>query len=151
MRALSIVVLLLLLAAPAAAEQRLRMLPPADGESLRPPMRTYATPEIHPPRTRYVRSQAVYKLPDGLRGIATRDRRLSELCRRGAFVQKIDGFFWARAGDRRYGVAFGSGYNLVDAQSQRAPGKVYFFEDQDSRCSVHVADQRSVAGLYIGP
>lgn len=151
MRALSIAVLLAALAVPAAAEQRLRLVPPAVGDALHPPMRTYATPEFHPPRTQYVRSQAVYKLPDGLRGVATRDARLSELCRRGAFVQRIDGFYWARAKDRRYGVAFGSGHNLIDAQSQRAPGKVYFFEDQDSRCSVFIADQRSVTGLHIGP
>lgn len=151
MRALSIAVLLALLTAPALAEQRLRLVPPSDGHTLFPLMRTYGTPQFHPPRTQYVRSQAVYRLPDGLRGVATRDRRLSQLCRRGAFVQKIDGFYWARTTDRRYGVAFGSGYNLIDAQSQRAPGKVYFFEDQDSRCSVHVADQRAITGLYIGP
>lgn len=151
MRAPVLALMFALLAGPALAEQRLGLVPPTDGPSLRPPMRTYGIPEIHPPRTQYLRSQAVYKLPDGLRGIATRDRHLSELCRRGAFVQKIDGFYWARAADQRYGVAFGNGTNLLDAQSQRSPGKVYFFEDQDSRCSVHVAEQRSVSGLYIGP
>ncbi|NYZ10955.1 hypothetical protein HL658_00210 [Azospirillum sp. RWY-5-1] len=151
MRVPFLALLLALLAGPGLAEQRLGLVPPSDGTSLRPPMRTYGIPEFHPPRTQYRRSQVVYKLPDGLRGIATRDRRLSDLCRRGAFVQRIDGFYWARAADRRYGVAFGNGTNLLDAQSQRAPGKVYFFEDQDSRCSVYIADQRSVSGLYIGP
>ena len=111
-----------------------------------------AIPQDHlQPRIRRTESRAVYNLPDGLDGFATIDRELSRLCQRGAFGQEIDGFYWARTRDRRYGVAFSGGANLVDPQKRRQRGKAYFFDGQDSRCTVLVGDQKKLSRHYIGP
>lgn len=140
---------LLLLPAPdAAAEQRLR-LERTDPEHKAALMRPVIVPQTHPPRTDFVRSRAVYKLPDGLGGLAKLDQRLSDLCRRGAFMQRMDGYFWARAKDRRYGVAFPTGDSLIDPQNRRDPAKVYFFEEQDSRCAVYIGDRQKLMPNYL--
>lgn len=103
-----------------------------------------------PPRLRYADSRMVYRLPDGLKGLATLDRTLSQLCQRGAFIQKSNGYYWAVSPGRSYGVAFSGGANLDDAQNRRQPGKVYFFLGQDSRCSVYVGDQAKLMPHYVG-
>ncbi|WP_372395435.1 hypothetical protein ABMY26_09385 [Azospirillum sp. HJ39] len=137
-------------AAAAGAEQVLRTDRTAPGH-LRPPFRAYEPPPPgHGPRLLRTESRAVYKLPQGIDGLAMPDPDLSRLCRRGAFLQKIDGFYWAAAPDRRYGVAFSGGANLIDPQNRRQPGKVYFFRGQDSRCSVWVGDQARLMPNHIG-
>ncbi|MGQ9370053.1 hypothetical protein [Azospirillum sp. ST 5-10] len=108
-------------------------------------------PPALPPRTRFVRAQVVYRLPMALSEVADADPALSRLCRRGAFVQEANGFYWARTPQRSYGVAFSGGANLIDPQNRRRPGKVYFFQDPDARCTVWVADQARVMSHYVGP
>lgn len=108
-------------------------------------------PPVLPPRTRFERAQVVYRLPMALPEIADADPTLSRLCRLGAFVQETNGFYWARTPQRSYGVAFSGGANLVDPQNRRRPGKVYFFQDPDARCTVWVADQARVMSHYVGP
>ncbi len=120
-------------------------------DQLREPFRDPITPQYIPPRVPVVRSQAVYSLPDGLAKLAEPDETLSELCRRGAFVQEVDGYYWARTKNRRYGVAFSSGHNLIDLQNRRKPGRVYFFDKQDSFCTVYVGRQSRLMKHYIGP
>ena len=118
---------------------------------LRPPFRAYEPPPPgREPRPRRTESRRVYALPQGLKGLATFDRTLSHLCQRGAFVQEIDGLYWAATPEFRYGVAFSGGANLVDPQNRRQPGKAYFFRNQDSRCSVWVGDQAKLMPHYIG-
>jgi len=103
-----------------------------------------------PPRLQHSHSRMVYRLPNGLDGLATVDRTLSRLCQRGTFVQTSDGFYWAVTPGRRYGVAFSGGANLEDPQRKRESGKVYFFLGQDSRCTVYVADQAKLMPHYVG-
>jgi hypothetical protein len=101
---------------------------------------------------RRIESRAVYNLPKGLAGLAKEDPKLSHLCLRGAFLQHQDGYFWARAPERVYGVAFSGGANLIDLQSRHKSGKVYFFENQGtSKCMVFVGDQAKLMPNYIGP
>lgn len=120
----------------------------SDADHVRPPASMpEPLPQI-PPRTRFTRSRIVYSLPDGLKGFATFDRALSHLCQRGAFGQKMDGYYWAATPERRYGVAFPSGANLDDPQKQAQAGKVYFFDGQDSRCSVYIGDQSKLMPHY---
>ncbi|GAA4258256.1 hypothetical protein GBZ26_17140 [Azospirillum formosense] len=141
--------LLVLLAVPAAADPM--RVERTDPGHLRALNRSFLAPEVIPPRTRYVRSQAVYNLPKGLDGLTRYDAALSRLCQRGAFGQEMDGFYWARTPDKRYGVAFSGGANLSDPQNKRKTGEVYFFEGQDSRCNVHVGDQAKLMPHYVGP
>ncbi|MBP2300619.1 hypothetical protein [Azospirillum picis] len=150
-RAATVLILAGLLALPAVAgAQEVLRTERTDPRHLRPPFGAGEQPPLPSPRTLHTESRAVYRLPDGIKGLAVLDRTLSHLCNRGAFLQKIDGFYWAAAPDRRYGVAFSGGANLVDPQNKRQPGKVYFFRDQDSRCSVWVGDQAKLMPNYIG-
>ena len=150
MRALILASAVLLTALPATADAPLRA-ERTDPDHLRPLDRTVTRPEFIPPRTRYQRSQVVYNLPDGIKSVATFDRTLSRLCQRGAFIQEMNGFYWARTPERTYGVAFSGGANLVDPQNRRAPGKVYFFDGQDARCTVWVGEQAGLMEHYVGP
>lgn len=139
-----------LLPAAAGAQEVLRTDRTEPGH-LRPPFRAYEPPPPgHEPRLLRTESRAVYKLPNGLNGFATRDRTLSHLCQRGAFLQQIDGLYWAATPDYRYGVAFSGGANLIDPQNRRQSGKVYFFRNQDSRCEVWIGDQAKLMPHYIG-
>ena len=141
--------LLMLLALPAAAEpMRVERTDPVHLHAL---SRSYFPKQTIPPRTRFVRSQAVYNLPKGLDGLTRYDATLSHLCQRGAFVQELDGLYWARTPDKRYGVAFSGGANLSDPQNKRKTGQVYFFDGQDSRCDVYVGDQARLMPHYVGP
>lgn len=144
--------LLVLLLLPAAADaQEVLRTDRTEPGHLRPLFRAYEPPPPgHEPRLRRTESRAVYKLPDGLKGLATLDRALSHLCQRGAFLQQIDGLYWAATPDYRYGVAFSGGANLIDPQNRRQPGKAYFFRNQDSRCSVWIGDQAKLMPHYIG-
>ncbi|MCW2243383.1 hypothetical protein [Azospirillum canadense] len=149
MNGLAVVALIMLAAAPALADPvRVERTAP---DHLRALMQPPVVPkEILPPRTRFTRSQAVYSLPKGLDGLAKFDPALSHLCQRGAFLQESDGFYWARTPDKRYGVAFSGGANLVDPQGKRQKGQVYFFDGQDSRCRVYVGEQARLMPNYIG-
>lgn len=139
-----------LAAGPAAAASQLRM-DRTSPDHLRPPTPPLSVPEVIPHRTRFLQPARLYTLPDGLAGLATVDETLSRLCRRGAFVQQTDGYFWAQTKDRRYGVALADGINLTDAQNRRQPGKVYFFENQDSsRCTVLVGDRQRLEPFRAG-
>lgn len=150
MKAIAAVPLLLaLLAAPAAADPM--RVERTDPNHLRALNRSSLPQDVIPPRLRYVRSQAVYNLPKGLDGLTRYDAALSRLCQRGAFGQEMDGFYWARTPDKRYGVAFSGGANLSDPQNKRKTGQVYFFDAQDSRCNVYVGDQAKLMPLYVGP
>ncbi|MFL7901277.1 hypothetical protein ACJ41P_09105 [Azospirillum argentinense] len=140
---------LALLAVPAAADPM--RVERTDPGHLRALNRSSLPPEVIPPRTRYVRSQAVYSLPKGLDGFTRHDAALSRLCQRGAFGQETDGFYWARTPDKRYGVAFSGGANLSDPQNKRKAGEVYFFDGQDSRCKVYVGEQAKLMPHYVGP
>ncbi|WP_207458378.1 hypothetical protein [Azospirillum sp. SYSU D00513] len=136
---------------PALAQGDPMRVDRTDPAHLKAPLRGYDQPEHLEPRVRRTESRAVYSLPDGLDGLASYDKALSRLCQRGAFGQKVDGFYWARAKDRRYGVAFSGGANLLDPQNRRQPGKAYFIEGQDSRCKVYVGDQALLSKHYIAP
>ncbi|WP_448204810.1 hypothetical protein [Azospirillum sp. sgz302134] len=150
MRALAATALVLLAALPSAAADPMRV-ERTEPDHLRALNRPFIPKEVIPPRTRIKRSQIVYKLPKGMEGIAKFDAGLSHLCQRGAFIQESDGFYWARTPDKRYGVAFSGGANLVDPQNKRKPGTVYFFDGQDSRCAVYVGDQAKLKPHYVGP
>lgn len=141
--------LLMLLAMPAAADPM--RVERTDPSHLRALNRSSIPKEVIPPRTRFVRSQTVYNLPKGLDGLTRYDSALSHLCQRGAFGQELDGFYWARTPDKRYGVAFSGGANLSDPQNKRKTGQVYFFDGQDSRCEVYVGDQAKLMPHYVGP
>lgn len=106
---------------------------------------------LSPPRILYAPARAVYKLPKGLDGLAAYDKALTQACMAGTFQQMSDGYYWAVTPGRRYGVAFSGGANLEDPQNKRQPGKVYFFLDQDARCSVYVGDQAKLMPNYIPP
>jgi len=148
-RILALMGVLMLAAIPAAAEMlRLEQTRP---DHLRGFNRPLIQPERVVPRTRIIRSQVVYRLPTDLREVATLDPALSHLCRMGAFTQETPGFYWARTPQRTYGVAFSGGANLDDPQKKRQAGKVYFFDDQDSRCSVYIGDQAKLMKSYVGP
>lgn len=148
MRRLGAGLLLLLLAAPALAEQQPERTDPDHQRGI---LNLYVTPQPPPPRTRIRRAQVVYRLPEDIRELAKPDPALSELCRRGAFIQEVNGFYWARTPKRMFGVAFSGGANLVDPQKRRKPGTVYFFENPDGRCRVWVGDQAKLMPHYVGP
>ena len=149
-RLVALLLIAVLLPAAAGAQEVLRTDRTEPGH-LRPLFRAYEPPPPgHQPRLRRTESRAVYKLPDGLKGLATLDRTLSHLCQRGAFLQQIDGLYWAATPDYRYGVAFSGGANLIDPQNRRQHGKAYFFRNQDSRCSVWIGDQAKLMPHYIG-
>jgi len=149
MRALAALAAALLAAGPAAAER----LPPerTDPDHLRGRPSPYEAPQPGLPPTRHVRPTTVYRLPGEMREFAVLDKELSRLCQRGAFTQATNGFYWARTPGRSFGVAFSGGANLYDPQKKRAPGKVYFFENADIRCTVWVADQAALMPHYVGP
>ncbi|MBP2231082.1 hypothetical protein J2847_004393 [Azospirillum agricola] len=146
------VVLALLAGGLAAGGVAAGDVPPTDWPSSQrhEEYRVHPPRQFVPPRMRYTHSRKVYVFPNGLDGLATLDRTLSHLCQRGAFIQSSDGFYWAVTPGRRYGVAFSGGANLEDPQQKRQAGKVYFFHNQDSRCTVHVGDQAKLMPHYVG-
>ena len=150
-RRLAFPLLVVLLFPAAAGAQEVLRTDRTDPGHLRPLFRAYEPPPPgHEPRPRRTQSRAAYSLPAGLKGLATLDRTLSHLCQRGAFLQQIDGLYWAATPDHRYGVAFSGGANLIDPQNRRQPGKTYFFINQDSRCEVWIGDQAKLMPHYIG-
>lgn len=108
-------------------------------------------PEIIPPRVRFGQSYRVYSFTDPIYKVARADNTLSRLCRRGAFIQQMDGMYWAQTPDRRLGVAFSGGANLDDPQNRREKATVYFFDKQDSYCTVYAARQEAVMDRYVAP
>lgn len=140
--------LLALMAMPALAEEQPQRTDPGHQRGI---LNLYATPQPPAPRTWIKRAQVVYRLPKDLPEMAKLDPKLSHLCRRGAFIQESNGFYWARTPTRTFGVAFSGGANLVDPQNKRTPGKVYFFDQPDGPCGVWVADQAKLMPHYVGP
>ncbi|WP_448189938.1 hypothetical protein [Azospirillum sp. sgz301742] len=132
---------------PAAAREPLRTEPGHMHGMIEP----YVTPQPGLPRTQHIRAQVVYRLPKGISEMATRDATLSHLCQRGAFIPEKSSFYWAHTPDRAYAVAFSGGANLTDPQKKRKPGKVYFFDLADARCTVWIGDQAKLMAHYVGP
>lgn len=146
----TLVMILLAASVPsAAAAERLR-LDQTDPAHQRAINRPVIVPPSIAPRIRYDQSTPVYSLPDGLDRLAKADRALSDLCQRGAFNQRMDGYYWARTKVRRYGVAFENGGSLIDPQNRRKPGNVYLFSHDNGRCTVYVAELQTLQPHYIG-
>lgn len=139
---------LLLVSLPALAEQQPERTDPAHQRGI---LNLYVTPQPPLPRTVTRRAQQVYRLPNELKAMATLDAKLSQLCRRGAFVQETNSFYWANTPGRSFGVAFPAGTSLLDPQNKRKPGKVYFFDEPEGRCEVWVGDQAKLMPHYTGP
>jgi hypothetical protein len=83
----------------------------------------------------------VYAIRDRVRDFAQVSADLSEACRRGRFIQRLNLLFGVRsADDRPIGVAYGSGVNLHDPDRRSKLDLVYFFDRQDtSLCRVWFA------------
>lgn len=134
------------LALPAQAEG-LRLDRP-DADHLPPQTPPPVDPIPLPQYPVRVRPRIVYSFKDKLIDWAAEDKVLSHLCRRGAFVQTQDRFFWARTSERSYGVAFLNGGSLIDMQKKAKPQLVYFFEDQDGDCHVYVSNIAKLMPYY---
>lgn len=122
-----------------------------DQGHLLPKLRERLPAEVIPPRTRFGQSYRVYSFADPIQKVGKVDYALSRLCRRGGFIQQVDGLYWAQTPDRRLGVAFSGGANLVDGQNRREKATVYFFDGQDAYCTVYVAKQEAVMARFIAP
>jgi hypothetical protein len=122
-----------------------------DQGHLRPKIRERLPAELIPPRTRFGQSYRVYSFTDPIQKVAKVDYALSRLCQRGGFIQQVDGLYWAQTPDRRLGVAFSGGANLIDGQNKREKATVYFFDGQDSYCTVYVAKQEAVMARFVAP
>jgi hypothetical protein len=122
-----------------------------DQGHLRPKIRERLPAELIPPRTRFGQSYRVYSFTDPIQKVAKVDYALSRLCQRGGFIQQVDGLYWAQTPDRRLGVAFSGGANLIDGQNRREKATVYFFDGQDAYCTVYVAKQEAVMARFIAP
>jgi hypothetical protein len=134
------------LASGAGAETlRLDLTEPDHLPAAQPPP---ADPEILPPHPVMVRPRIVYAFSGALGAFAVSDATLSRLCRRGAFVQKTDRFFWARTPQKSYGVAFPTGGSLADLSDKKRLDMVYFFEDQDSDCRVYAGYMAKLMPYY---
>lgn len=140
---------ILVAAAPAGAQRSYLGLDQTVPEHLRgshkPPLMEQPIPEY----TAMVMPRAVYSLPDGIASAGKPDAKLSNLCRKMAFVQKVDRYYWARTKKRNYGVAFPTGGSLVDLKKSAKAGKVYFFDVQDSDCTVYVGDIVKLMPHYL--
>lgn len=131
-----------------STEPRLRL--DRDGHQ-RPQIREGLPVEVIPPRVRFGQSLRVYSFADPISKVAKVDYSLSRLCQRGAFIQELDGMYWAQTPDRRLGVGFSGGANLVDPQRRREKAMVYFFDKQDAYCTVYAAAQRDVMNRFVAP
>lgn len=118
---------------------------------LRPKIRERLPAEPIPPRTRFGQTYRVYSFTDPIQKVAKVDYALSRLCQRGGFIQQMDGMYWAQTPDRRLGVAFSGGANLIDGQNKREKATVYFFDGQDAYCTVYVAKQEAVMARFVAP
>ncbi|MEA1676965.1 hypothetical protein [Nitrospirillum sp. BR 11163] len=81
-------------------------------------------------------------------------RDLSDACRRGRFIQRVDMLYRAFGPkESPLGVAYGTwAINLVDPDRKREAGTVYFFDKQDTaRCTVYTARQDVLLPWYYGP
>ena len=138
------------LCAALAAEPGVRLRLEDQGHQ-RPQIRERLPYEVIPPRVRFGQSLRVYSFTDPISKVARVDYTLSRLCQRGAFIQEMDGMYWAQTPDRRLGVGFSGGANLVDPQKRREKATVYFFDKQDSYCTVYAAAQRDVMDRFVAP
>lgn len=135
---------------PAAAEGGVGLTRDAPGH-MRETMKDRLIPEELPFRVRRRYSTRVYDFAGSIDDVARIDHVLSQLCQRGSFIQKMDGFYWARTPGRRFGVGFSGGANLDNPRGLGQRGEVYFFQDQDARCKVYVAKQAAVMASFTPP
>lgn len=133
-----------------AAEPGVRLRLDDQGHQ-RPQIRERLPYEVIPPRVRFGQSLRVYSFADPISKVARVDYTLSRLCQRGAFIQEMDGMYWAQTPGRRLGVGFSGGANLVDPQKRREKATVYFFDKQDSYCTVYAAAQQEVMDRFVAP
>lgn len=106
---------------------------------------------LHPdPPPLRTEKRHVYRFPGPLGKLVRHNQKLSELCQRGGFKQKIDGLLYATTPGRRYGIGLASGANLYDPFKYRKANMVYFFENADtSRCEVYQATAKTIQHLAV--
>ncbi|MEI8395889.1 MAG: hypothetical protein WCF85_14205 [Rhodospirillaceae bacterium] len=86
-----------------------------------------------------------YRFPGAKIDGASLDKRLSHLCRRGAFHPEKDWRLHAVTTGLAYAVAYGDGANLHDPQKLARSGMVYFFTVPDtSACEVFSVKRKQV-------
>jgi hypothetical protein len=86
-----------------------------------------------------------------VRDVAKLDRALSNACRRGAFIQRLNFIYRVRsADDRPFGIGWGSGVNLHDPEKRSSLNNAYLFDRQDTGlCAVWVAPLPKLRPLLI--
>jgi hypothetical protein len=144
-----------LCATPLSAAERLRVDRTDPHRQRTLPYDPDIDPAIAVPRPppRHV-DRIVYSFDRPIRSRLTLSRELSDACRRGEFIQRIDLMYRAFGpGERPLGVAYGIGpVNLVDPKQRRDPKAVYFFADQAAgRCRVYVGQMEQMRPFFIGP
>ncbi|MBB6249747.1 hypothetical protein [Nitrospirillum iridis] len=105
-----------------------------------------------PPR--YTMPRIVYAFAQPATKMMVLSRALSDACRRGRFIQRVDMLYRAFGPkETPLGVAYGTwAINLVDPDRKREVGMVYFFDKQDTaRCAVYTARQDVLMPWYYGP
>lgn len=155
--------LVLLLAAPQPAvagetlppDDRLRLERTGPGQARGLPYDPSPPPAIAPPGPPFERrGRIVYAFDAPARSRLTPEPELSALCRRGAFIQRIDMLYRGFGpGERPLGVAYGwMAINLVDPDGRREADTVYFFDRQDTgRCAVFSAKAEAIRAWFVGP
>lgn len=74
-----------------------------------------------------------------LRDVGPPDRRLTQACRQGRFLQVVDHRYVAKVGDRTYGAGIGGGPMLFDPLRMGQQGVVYLFVGQGTtNCRVYM-------------
>ncbi|MDG3442161.1 hypothetical protein [Nitrospirillum amazonense] len=151
--------------APATPSQwMVRPTPPHDGLKLAQPQPGHVGAGPHDPSPppavalplppRYTQPRIVYAFAGPAARMMTVSRELSDACRRGRFIQRVDMLYRA-FGPREnpLGVAYGTwAINLMDPDRKREAGTVYFFDKQDTaRCTVYTARQDVLLPWYYGP
>lgn len=138
-----------------AADAQERPRPAPEGGYGRLPWQSWIDPAIAPPRpTPHYNQRIIYAFDRPSAEILKRDAGLSQLCRRGQFLQRINLHYRAFGpGERPLGVGFGNlTANMHDPLHRRQPEMVYFFRDQDTgRCDVLTARLDDLRAFFIGP
>ncbi|MEA1650205.1 hypothetical protein UAJ10_14435 [Nitrospirillum sp. BR 11164] len=152
-------------AAPATPTQwMVRPTPPHDGLKLAEPQPGHLGAGPHDPSPppavalplppRHTQARIVYAFAGPASRMMTVSRDLSDACRRGRFIQRVDMLYRAFGPkESPLGVAYGTwAINLVDPDRKREVGTVYFFDKQDTaRCTVYTARQDVLLPWYYGP
>ncbi|ASG21193.1 hypothetical protein [Nitrospirillum viridazoti] len=151
--------------APATPTQwMVRPTPPHDGLKLTQPQPDHVGAGPYDPSPppavalplppRYTQPRIVYAFAGPALRMMTVSRELSDACRRGRFIQRVDMLYRAFGPkESPLGVAYGTwAINLVDPDRKREAGTVYFFDKQDTaRCTVYTARQDVLLPWYYGP